>query len=190
MKFGRYLALMASTWVLAAAAVVGFTLLVDAIGISPVRVAIAGFNASKPLRHDYDWIVKRYEVRRAQPTTVFMGSSRVKQSIDPKLVAKTGFAPAYNGALNGSANFAETSAYLRDFLRADKYVFIEAFAAVFLCNPKMEPETRQSACGSETEPEPSTLCPDEAASEAPLASCDRDTRTETQPFVALPRTKR
>ena len=45
MKFGRYLALMASTWVLAALAVAAFTLLVDAIGISPVRVVIAGFNA-------------------------------------------------------------------------------------------------------------------------------------------------
>ena len=45
MKFGRYLALMASTWVLAALAVAAFTLLVDAIGISPVGVAIAGFNA-------------------------------------------------------------------------------------------------------------------------------------------------
>ena len=32
MKFGRYLAVMASSWVLAAAAVVGFNLLVDAIG--------------------------------------------------------------------------------------------------------------------------------------------------------------
>ena len=50
MKFGRYLALMASTWVLAALGVAAFTLLVDAIGISPVRVAIAGFNAWKPLR--------------------------------------------------------------------------------------------------------------------------------------------
>src|SRR4249919_3374724 len=53
MKFGRYLALMALSWVLAALFVTAFTLLVDAIGISPVRVAIAGFNAWKPLRQDY-----------------------------------------------------------------------------------------------------------------------------------------
>ena len=62
MKFGRYLALMALSWVLAALFVTAFTLLVDAIGISPVRVAIAGFNAWKPLRQDYDWIVTRYDV--------------------------------------------------------------------------------------------------------------------------------
>jgi len=45
MKFGRYLTVMASTWVLAALAVAAFTLLADAVGISPVGVAIAGFNA-------------------------------------------------------------------------------------------------------------------------------------------------
>ena len=81
MKFGRYLALMALSWVLAALFVTAFTLLVDAIGISPVRVAIAGFNAWKPLRQDYDWIVKRYDVWSKQPTTIFMGSS-ANQAVD------------------------------------------------------------------------------------------------------------
>ena len=113
MKFGRYLIVMVSSWLLGAAVVVGFILLVDPIGISPIRIAIAGFNTFKPLQQDYDWIVKRYDVRRNQPATIFMGSSRIKQSMDPKLVAKTGFAPAYNGGLNGSANFSETKAYLR-----------------------------------------------------------------------------
>ena len=139
MKFGRYLALMASTWVLAALAVAAFTLLVDAIGISPVRVAIAGFNAWKPLRQDYDWIAKRYDVWRGQPATIFMGSSRIKQSIDPKLVAGTAFAPAYNGGINGSAKFQEIRAYLQDYLRADKnlhHVFIEVFAPVLFANPQ------------------------------------------------------
>jgi hypothetical protein len=130
MRFSRYLAMMASTWVVAAATVAGFTLLVDAIGISPVPVAIAGFNAWKPLRQDYDWIVKRYDVGRKQPATIFMGSSRIKQTIDPGLLAGTKFAPAYNGGLNGSANLAETRAYLLDYLETDKNlhrVFIEVF---------------------------------------------------------------
>ena len=112
MKFGRYLVVLVWSWLLGAAAVVGFTVLVDPIGISPVRIAIAGFNTLKPLQQDYDWIVKRYDVGRNQPTTVFMGSSRIKQSVDPKLFAGTAFAPAYNGGLNGSANLAETRAYL------------------------------------------------------------------------------
>jgi hypothetical protein len=135
MKFGRYLVLMASTWLVAAVMVAAFTLLVDAIGISPLRVAIAGFNASKSLRQDYDWIVKRYDVFRNQPVTIFMGSSRVKQSIDPKLLADTGFAPAYNGGINGSAAYPEIGAYLQYYLGVDKnlhHVFIEAFATAML----------------------------------------------------------
>jgi hypothetical protein len=135
MKFGRYLVVLVWSWLLGAAAVIGFTLLVDPIGISPVRIAIAGFNTLKPLQQDYDWIVKRYDVGRNRPTTVFMGSSRIKQSVDPKLFAGTAFAPAYNGGLNGSANLAETRAYLRDYLKADKnlhHVFIEAFAMALL----------------------------------------------------------
>src|SRR5262245_32479843 len=138
MRFGRYLVLMASTWLVATVMVAGFTLLVDAIGISPLRVAVAGFNTSKPLRQDYDWIVKRYDVFRSQPVTIFMGSSRVKQSIDPKLMANTGFAPAYNGGINGSASYQEIGSYLQYYLSVDKnlhHVFIEAFATAMLHHP-------------------------------------------------------
>ena len=88
MKFGRYLVVLVWSWLLGAAAVVGFTVLVDPIGISPVRIAIAGFNTLKPLQQDYDWIVKRYDVGRNQPTTVFMGSSRIKQSVDSQTVRR------------------------------------------------------------------------------------------------------
>jgi hypothetical protein len=148
MKFGRYLAVMTSCGVLAAAGVASFNLLVDAMGISPIRVAVAGFNKWKPLRDDHDWIVKRYDVWRNRPTTIFMGSSRIKQSIDPRLVAGTGFAPAYNGGINGIANLTETKSYLQYYLRADKhlhYVFIEAFASALLIHrepgtdPRMGP---------------------------------------------------
>jgi hypothetical protein len=135
MKFGRYLFLMALTWLVAAMMVVAFTLLVDALGISPLRVAVAGFNASKPFRQDYDWIVKPYEVLRNQPITIFMGSSRVKQSIDPRVVADTGFGPAYNGGINGSAAYEEIGSYLQYYLTVDKnlhHVFIEAFAPAML----------------------------------------------------------
>ena len=91
MKFGRYLAVMASSWALAAAAVIGFNMVVDAMGISPVRIAIAGFNEWKPLREQHDRVVKRYDVWRNQPTTIFIGSSRIKQTVDPRLVAGAAF---------------------------------------------------------------------------------------------------
>jgi hypothetical protein len=139
MTFGRYLATMASTWLIAAAAVACFNLLVDAIGISPLRIPITGFNQAKPLRHEYDWIVKRYDVWRSRPITIFMGSSRIKQTIDPKLVAGTAFAPAYNAGINGSAVFPEVKSYLQSYLTTDqnlRHVFIEAFAPALLLQPK------------------------------------------------------
>lgn len=139
MNFRRYLVLMALSWVVAAAAMGGFTLLVDAIGISPVRIPIAGFNALKPLREDYDWMAKRYDVWRKQPTTILIGSSRVKQSIDPGLLANTEFGVAYNAGMNGSANFLETKAYVQDYLRADKnlqHLFIEAFTTALVVHPE------------------------------------------------------
>src|SRR5262249_26923184 len=138
MTFGRYLVTMALVWVIAAAAVACFNLLVDPIGISPIRIAIAGFNEGKPLRSDYDRIVKRHEVWRSQPVTIFMGSSRIKQTIDPRIVTHPTFAPAYNAAMNGSADYGEIGSYLRYYLRADKklrHVFIEAFATSLLATP-------------------------------------------------------
>jgi hypothetical protein len=138
---------MASSWLLAAVVVVSFTLLVDAIGISPLQVPVAGFNTSKPLRQDFDWIVKRYEVLRNQPTTIFMGSSRTKQSVAPALLANTGFSPAYNGGINGSATFEEIGSYLEYYLAADRnlqHVFIEAFPTALLSYEKKTqgPEVR------------------------------------------------
>jgi hypothetical protein len=138
MRFGRYLAVMAATWAIAAAAVGSFNLLVDPMSISPIRIAIAGLNERKPLRTDYDRIVNRHDVRRSQPVTIFMGSSRIKQTIDPKLATSPPFAPAYNGAMNGSADYGEIGSYLGYYLRVDKrlrYVFIEAFATALLTIP-------------------------------------------------------
>jgi len=132
MNFKRYLAVMGATSVTAAVLVAGFNLLVDPIGISPIRIAIAGFNEWKPLRRDYDRLVKPYDVARTEPKTIFIGSSRIKQTIDPRLLAGTRFAPAYNAGINGSTDYEELNSYLQYYIRADKelrHVFIEAFAS-------------------------------------------------------------
>ena len=142
MRFKRYLAVMGATSVTAAALVAGFNLLVDPLGISPIRIAIAGFNEWKPLRQDYDRIVKPYDVRRSHPRTIFIGSSRIKQTIDPKLFAGTRFAPAYNAGINGSADYEELNSYLQYYIRADqelRHVFIEAFASAMF---SVEPSSR------------------------------------------------
>jgi hypothetical protein len=144
MRFGGYLAVMAATWFIAAAAMAGFNLVVDPLGISPIRIAIARFNERKPLRDDHDRIVKRYDVWRSQPATIFMGSSRIKQTIDPKLVTSPAFAPTYNGAMNGAAEYGEIGSYLRHYLKIDKnlrHVFIEAFATSLLATGGAGPIT-------------------------------------------------
>ena len=83
--------------------------------------------------------MKPYDVRRSHPRTIFIGSSRIKQTIDPKLLAGTRFAPAYNAGINGSADYEELNSYLQYYIRADKelrHVFIEAFAsAMFSAEP-------------------------------------------------------
>jgi hypothetical protein len=143
MSFERYLAVMGSTWVALATLVAGFNLLVDPIGISPIRIAIAGFNEWKPLRQDYDRIVKPYDVWRSHPRTIFIGSSRIKQTVDPKLLAGTRFAPAYNAGINGSADYEEVNSYLQYYISTDKnlhHVFIEAFVSAMFSaeqNPRM-----------------------------------------------------
>ena len=140
MKFGRYLALMASTWVLAALAVAAFTLLVDAIGISPVRVAIAGFNAWKPLRQDYDWIAKRYDVWRGQPATIFHGviPKSSSQSI-PSLWPGPHSRPLTMAALMAVRNSRRSAPIFRTICGRIKnlhHVFIEVFAPVLFANPQ------------------------------------------------------
>jgi hypothetical protein len=143
MRFKRYLAVMGASSVTAAVLVAGFNLLVDPLGISPIRIAIAGFNEWKPLREDYDRIVKPYDVRRTHPKTIFIGSSRIKQTIDPKLLAGTEFAPAYNAGINGSADYEELNSYLQYYISADKqlrHVFIEAFASAMF---SVEPRSRR-----------------------------------------------
>jgi hypothetical protein len=145
--FRRYLAVMAVTWAIAAAAVIGFNLLVDAMGILPVRLAVAGFNEKKPLRAQYDWIVKRFTARRLQPTTIFAGSSRIKNAFDPGVLAGTAFAPAYNGALDADTDLRETRPYLARYLAADgrlRYAFVEAYATALLAHsdPRLRPAAR------------------------------------------------
>ena len=145
MIWRRYLAVMAASWVAAAASIAAIGLLFDPLGISPIGMSIAGFNDQKPLRYQHDRIVKRVDVRRAQPTTIVMGSSRIKQAIDPRSVTGTRFATAYNAGMDGSADFGEAGTYLRYYLDHDprlEYVFLEAFPSALLSATGVAPITR------------------------------------------------
>lgn len=78
------------------------TLTVDPYGVSPLTVEVSGFNRIKPARLNIDRAIKPYEVWRYQPKTIFLGTSRIHQSIDPSVFEGSAFAPAYNAAVPAS----------------------------------------------------------------------------------------
>lgn len=137
---------LGAVWGTLALVIVALGLIIDPLGVSPIGVSIKGFNNQKPLRADYDRLVKRVDVRRGRPATIFMGSSRIKQTIDPRLLAGTVFAPAYNAGINGSADVEGMAAYLGYYLDHDpnlRHVFIEAFPSSLLsASGKTGPDRR------------------------------------------------
>jgi len=145
MTWRRYLGIMGASWMVAAVSMTATSLLIDPMGVSPIGVSIAGFNDRKPLRYQHDRIVKRFEVRRGQPTTIFMGSSRIKQAIDPASIAGTAFSPAYNAGMDGSWNLGEAGTYLRYYLDHNprlQHVFLEVFPSSLVASSRMTPLDR------------------------------------------------
>jgi hypothetical protein len=131
----RALALGLATWL---GLFVAFTWTVDPYGVSPLRVELAGANILKPKRVNIDRIIKPYEVWWHQPRTIFLGTSRLHQSIDPSVLDGTRFAPAYNAALpNGSMEL--NIEYLKQYVQLDhnlRTVFVEVFLNNFLGEPE------------------------------------------------------
>lgn len=110
------------------------TLITDPYGISPINVTIPHVNRYKPKLLDIDRLIKPYEVWRYQPRTVFLGTSRIQESIRPEALAGTAFAPAYNSAVP-AATVAENVALLHQYIKLDprlRTVFVELFLYAFM----------------------------------------------------------
>ncbi len=127
----RALALSVAIWL---GLFVAFTWTIDPYGASPLRFGLDGISAFKPKRLDIDRVIKPYEVWRYQPRTIFLGTSRFQQSLDPATLDGTRFAPAYNAAIpDGSM---QTNADdLERYLRLDpnlRTVIVEVFLNNFL----------------------------------------------------------
>jgi hypothetical protein len=127
----RALALSVVTWL---GLFLAFTWAIDPYGVSPLRLGLNGINALKPKRLAIDRIVKPYEVWRYQPRTIFLGSSRLHQSLDPAVLDGTRFAPAYNAAIpNGSMQASADD--LERYVRLDpnlRTVIVEVWPHTFL----------------------------------------------------------
>jgi hypothetical protein len=111
-----------------------FTWAVDPYGVSPIQVSLAHINRFKPKRLDIDRLIKPYEVWRYQPRTVFLGTSRIHQSIDPSVLDGTKYAPAYNASIPASSLGLNIS-HLRQYIDLDsqlRTVVVELFLYNFL----------------------------------------------------------
>jgi hypothetical protein len=130
----RYLLALGLAVVLCFGMFFAFTLAVDPYGVSPVALSESTVNQYRPMRRDIDRLIKPYEVWRDQPRTVFLGSSRFHQSIDPTALDGTRFAPAYNASMPAST-IALSESYLRRYLELDpalRTVVVELFLYNFL----------------------------------------------------------
>lgn len=108
---------------------IAFIWIIDPYGVSPIQLNLAGINTNKPKRLDIDRLIKPYEVWRYQPKTIFIGTSRIHQSMDPAVLDGTAFAPAYNAAIPAST-LAENADNIEQFIKLDphiKDIFIELF---------------------------------------------------------------
>jgi hypothetical protein len=117
------------------------TFVIDPYGVSPLRLAWPGINTVKPKRLAIDRLIKPYEVWRDQPRTVFLGTSRFHEGIDPGVLGGTRFAPAYNASMPG-VTLAEMAAQVEQFFRLDgklRAVFVELFFYNFVSDQPVPP---------------------------------------------------
>lgn len=111
-----------------------FTLSIDPYGVSPLQMSLPGVNQYKPKRIDIDRLIKPFEVWKFQPNTVFLGTSRIHQSIDPSALDNSRYATAYNASIPASSVDMNAS-HLREYIRLDPQlhtVIIELFLYNFL----------------------------------------------------------
>jgi len=137
--FMKRLALGFALW---AGLALGFVWVIDPYGVSPIRVRIKGINETKYSRIDIDRQIKALEVLRYQPRTIFMGTSRIHQSLDPAHLNETPFGRAYNASIPGST-ISENAAHLEQYLKVNwniRHVFVEAFFYDFTRDQNAAPQ--------------------------------------------------
>jgi hypothetical protein len=130
----RYLRALALSFAALLGLFVLFTGIIDPYGVSPIHLELPGINTLKPKRVDIDRLIKPYEVWRYQPRTIFLGTSRAHQSLDPSVLDGTRFAPAYNASMP-AGSMEMNAAYLRQYVGLDRNlhtVIIELFLPSFI----------------------------------------------------------
>ena len=109
-------------------------LIVDPFGVSPISVEIDGINTVKIGRLAHDRLVKPYDPKFLDARTIILGSSRVKQSIDPSILDESDLWPAYNAGIDAATPEELLEALrLRLWLGRSKpeAIFVEALVYAF-----------------------------------------------------------
>lgn len=109
-----------------------FILLADPYNVSPVQIEISRFNRYTPASVDVDRHTKPLMVWLTKPKTVFLGTSRIHQSIDPAELDDTVYAPAYNGSIPAS-DLGLNRSHLEYYRMLDPQLQ-NVFAEIFIYN--------------------------------------------------------
>lgn len=96
-----------------------FIALINPYGVSFLNIGLKNINHYKPKRSNIDRLIKPYEVWKYQPKTIFVGTSRVQQSLNPNVLNQTKYAPAYNAAIPASS-MEENYFNIENFIKLDK----------------------------------------------------------------------
>jgi hypothetical protein len=118
--------------VLICAAVTTVNLVIDPFGVSLIQV-VTPYNEVKIARLENDRSVKPFAPLKVQPRTVIMGTSRVKQAFDPRLLEGTEYFPAYNAGIDGGL-LSELRQLLEAYLKLGipiRHLFLELFPFQF-----------------------------------------------------------
>ena len=107
----KYLAVLAITVVVAAAAALAANLTVDPYGIYRY-LTVPGFNAIKPAAQTQVRLAKAYQLRNAKPEVLVLGNSRVEAGIDTDLFSAFFDRKIFNVGLPG-ASIYELYRYLQ-----------------------------------------------------------------------------
>ena len=103
-----------------------FVLFIDPYGINPWGLEISRVNKIKYERVNIDRLIKPWEVYWKQPKTIFMGTSRPHQSLNPEVLDNSVFAPAYNAAVPAST-LEENLLFLKKYFQLNKNIRFVVF---------------------------------------------------------------
>lgn len=96
--------------------IVTIVMVINPYGVSPLKLSFENINDLKTQRINNDRLIKPLDVWLMQPKTVFLGTSRIQQSINPQRLRNTELWPAYNASVP-AAELSENLQFIELYLR-------------------------------------------------------------------------